>query len=74
MLGRVMSDFSGGVVLPFDAAAGAIYDSLTKQRIRIGAMDLRIASIALAAGLTLITRNLSDFGQVPGLTTANWTV
>jgi predicted nucleic acid-binding protein len=30
-------------------------------------MDLRIASTALAAGMTIITRNVPDFRKVPGL-------
>lgn len=34
--------------------------------------DLRIASIALAYGLTLVTGNVRHFNRLPGLTVENW--
>lgn len=73
MLGRVIRDFAASPVLPFDTAAAADFDSLTALRIRVGTMDLRIAAIARSRELTLLTRNVSDFGQVPGLRTEDWT-
>jgi predicted nucleic acid-binding protein len=36
-------------------------------------MDLRIASIALVEGATVLTANASDFEKVPGLTIDDWT-
>ena len=39
----------------------------------MGKMDLRIASIALSKGLTVMTRNLVDFEQIPGLNVEDWT-
>jgi tRNA(fMet)-specific endonuclease VapC len=74
MLSRLLDDYKEFAVLPFDVAAGAVLDGLKAQRVRIGTMDLRIASIALSRRLTLLTRNTNDFGQVPGLVTENWTV
>jgi tRNA(fMet)-specific endonuclease VapC len=73
MLGRLLGDYAASLVLPFDTAAAAVFDGLVAQRVRIGTMDLRIASIALSRGLVLLTRNTSDFSQVPGLLTENWT-
>lgn len=42
-------------------------------RPRIGTMDLKIAAIALANDATLLSRNLRDFGKVPGLRVEDWT-
>jgi tRNA(fMet)-specific endonuclease VapC len=60
-------------VLDFDERAAAELARLQKGRVRIGTMDLKIAAIALAQGATLLTRNLADFAQVPGLEIEDWT-
>jgi tRNA(fMet)-specific endonuclease VapC len=70
---RVLEDFSAFNVVPFDATALKVFNSLRAKRVRIGTMDLRIAAIALARGATVITRNTRDFGQVPGLSVEDWT-
>ena len=59
-------------VLGFDEASADGFDHLRKNGIRIGTMDLRIASIVLASRATLLTRNTKDFEQVPGLKFENW--
>lgn len=59
-------------VLPFDEKALAQFQSLWMRRLRIGTMDLKIASTALANGATLVTRNTTDFSKVPGLTVEDW--
>jgi tRNA(fMet)-specific endonuclease VapC len=74
MLHRLLSDYAAVSVLPLDSAAATTFDWLRARRVRISTMDLRIASIALSRGLILVTRNASDFGQVPGLVTEDWTV
>jgi tRNA(fMet)-specific endonuclease VapC len=74
MLGQVLHDFAAAPVLPFDAAAAAVFDGLLAQRVRVATMDLRIASIALSRGLVLLTRNTGDFGKVPTLVAEDWTV
>jgi len=50
----------------------AEFRKLQASRVRIGTMDLRIAAIAIANDATLLTRNLSDFGKVPGLRAEDW--
>ena len=74
MLQRILSDFVEMQVLPFDDAAAAEFESLRKQRVRIGTMDLRIAAVAITNDMTLLTRNTVDFERVPGLRFADWTV
>ena len=73
LLNQVLIGFTGFAVLPFDAPASAKLDLLKAQKIRIGAMDLRIAAIALSRNLVVVTRNARDFGQVPGLRIEDWT-
>jgi tRNA(fMet)-specific endonuclease VapC len=36
-------------------------------------MDLKIAAIVPAHEATLLSRNLADFGQIPGLRVEDWT-
>src|SRR5229473_3077028 len=59
-------------VLPFDAHAADEFTRLRRQRIRVGSSDLKIASIALVQGATLLSANLRDFRKVPGLKVENW--
>jgi tRNA(fMet)-specific endonuclease VapC len=63
-------------VLPFDETAAAVYGPLRAQLEstgkRINEQDLRIASIALAHDLTLVTGNTRHFDRVPDLTVENW--
>ena len=64
--------FAAWVVLPWDNAAADLFLNFRRKGFRIGSMDLKIACIALAYDATLLTRNRSDFTQVPGLRVANW--
>jgi tRNA(fMet)-specific endonuclease VapC len=59
-------------ILLFNEAAADRFEALRKERIRIGTMDLKIAAIALAEGALLLSANLRDFEQVPGLRVENW--
>lgn len=74
MVDRVLSAFAAARVLPFATKGAAVFDGLVAQHIRIGTMDLRIASIALSQGMMLLTRNARDFGKIPRLLTADWTI
>jgi len=44
MFEDILADFVAMQVLPFDDAAGSQFEALRRQRVRIGTMDLRIAS------------------------------
>ena len=56
-------------VLPFDDAAAQSYAKLDFKR---GSFDRLIAAHALSTGLVLVTANLGDFADFPGLTIENW--
>lgn len=60
-------------VLPYSPAAIQRQIQLRQQLRRLGKMDLAIAAIALEFNAVLVTRNRSDFEQVPGLRLEDWT-
>jgi tRNA(fMet)-specific endonuclease VapC len=64
--------FADWRILPFDNLAADKFRSLRGQRVRIGTMDLKIASIVLVHDATLLSNNLRDFEQVPGLRVEDW--
>jgi tRNA(fMet)-specific endonuclease VapC len=74
VFGEILQGFVAAPVLPFDAAAAAVFDGLRAQRVRVSTMDLRIAAIARSRGLVVLTRNGADFSRVPGLVIEDWTV
>ncbi len=59
-------------LLSFDRKAAEVFDELNQQRLRIGSMDLRIAAIAIANQMTLLTQNTVDFERIPGLPIEDW--
>lgn len=73
-LETILRDFASSQVLPFSTAAAEVFEDVKSQRIRIATMDLRIASIAIAQRMTLVTRNRVDFERVPNLALQDWTV
>ena len=46
----------------------------SKQKIRVGTQDLRIAAIALSLSSTVVTRNFRDFEKVPDLKIVDWSI
>ena len=59
-------------ILPYIPVAHEHYLRLRSHKIRVGTRDLRIASIALAHGATLVTRDRRDFDIVPSLQLEVW--
>jgi len=64
--------FSAWKILPFDDDAAQFFKKLRKEKVRIGSQDLKIAAIALTWDVLLLSANLRDFRQVPGLRVENW--
>jgi tRNA(fMet)-specific endonuclease VapC len=71
-LARLFDYFRAFTILPFDERAADQFDSLRAGKIRLGTMDLKIAAIALVNQALLLTANLRDFEQVPGLRVEDW--
>jgi tRNA(fMet)-specific endonuclease VapC len=73
-LQQTEADLARFTPVMFDSAAAAEFDRLrgNKKLKKVGRADLLIASIALANRATLVTRNLKDFRQAPGLQIENW--
>src|SRR2546425_11852841 len=69
----LQKNFADMQILPFTQPALSRFKVLRKQLRTIGTMDLRIACIALVLNATLVTRNLKDFRDVPGLMVEDWT-
>jgi tRNA(fMet)-specific endonuclease VapC len=64
--------FSGIPVLGYDLQAAQEFQRLRKLHRRIGAMDLRIAAIAITQNAILLTQNLKDFTDIQDLKVEDW--
>ncbi len=73
-LQQFISQFRQILVVDYTLDAATHFDRLRCSGVRIGAMDLKIASVCLANDATLLTRNLKDFDKVPGLRAEDWSV
>jgi tRNA(fMet)-specific endonuclease VapC len=73
---KVERFISAVIELPLDRAsaeaAARVRGELERQGNIIGPYDLLIAGQALAAGLVLVTNNVSEFQRVSGLKLESW--
>lgn len=53
-------------------AAALEFAELRAARVRTGTMDLKVASIAIINGATLLAGNARDFRNIRGLNVADW--
>ena len=73
-LQKLAVDYQTIVIVPFNYIAALEHQRLRKAYPRLGNMDLKIAAIALTNNAILLTRNVSDFGQIVGLQVEDWSV
>lgn len=59
-------------ILAFDETAAEHFHLLRSEHPQGGTMDLKIAAICLSCDAALLTRNLADFSNIPGLRVENW--
>ncbi len=71
-LAQTVSFFSRVQILLFPESTIARYEDLRVAHRHIGKNDLGIAAIVLEQAAILVSRNLHDFHQIPGLTVENW--
>jgi tRNA(fMet)-specific endonuclease VapC len=72
-LQRMLDWYQQQDVLPFDQRASDQFAILRRSRLKVGTMDLKIASFALAHGALLVSRNTKDFRAIRGLLVEDWT-
>ena len=58
----------------FEQPAEDQFQQLKALRLHVGTQDLKIAAVALANQVTLVTRNRQDFSRIPGLAIDDWSV
>jgi tRNA(fMet)-specific endonuclease VapC len=73
-LEKIWRSFLKMNVLSFSPEAQARFAELRPQCRRVKSMDLRISCVAMTTDCTLLSRNLGDFRQVPGLAVEDWTI
>lgn len=71
-LGNLIDFLRAWRIIDWNKPAADVLGRLRAQRIRIGTQDSKIAAISLANDALLLSANLRDFDQVPGLRVENW--
>jgi tRNA(fMet)-specific endonuclease VapC len=71
-LAELVAFYNDWRIIPFDDAAASLYVEMRSAKIRVAAQDLKIACIARANDALLLSANLTDFQQVPGLRVEDW--
>jgi tRNA(fMet)-specific endonuclease VapC len=71
-LNNLVDYFARWTRLSFDDRAAEQFKQFRSQKIRVGTMDLKIAAIAFVHRAQLISANLRDYQQIPGLKVEDW--
>lgn len=71
-LEQLAVDYRLITIVSFSQAAALEHQRLRNAYPRLGNMDLKIAAIVLTNKAILLTRNESDFKQIAGLQTEDW--
>lgn len=61
-------------ILTYDESSIDRARQLQSLRLNVRKLDVSIAAIALEHGAIVVTRNLRDFGRIPGLPCEDWSV
>jgi tRNA(fMet)-specific endonuclease VapC len=72
LLAKSIRFFTQFPLVDYDQPAEDQFQQL--RSIRIGTQDRKIAAIALANQLTVVTCNRSDFARIPGLVLEDWSI
>jgi tRNA(fMet)-specific endonuclease VapC len=72
-LQALMRFFNEIPVLDYTEVAASQFEDLRHSKLRVGSMDLKIASIALSHDGLLLSSNLKDFNPIPNLRVEDWT-
>ncbi len=74
MLTELVVSWNEFAIVPMTAPALGRFEVLVRSKLNVRHNDLRIAAVGEELGATVVTRNLRDFGRVPGLRIEDWTV